>query len=53
MTGGAPGDSTHVLSTLAYRYTFLMGKLDWGVGTFVVALPVTLIFIFILIRWVK
>jgi multiple sugar transport system permease protein len=53
MTGGAPGDSSHVLSTLAYRYTFLMGKLDWGVGTFVVALPVTLLFIFILIRWVK
>jgi len=53
MTGGAPGDSTHVLSTLAYRYTFLMGKLDWGVGTFVVALPVTLLFIFILIRWVR
>lgn len=53
MTGGAPGDSTHVLATLAYRYTFQMGKLDWGVGTFVTALPVTLLFIFILIRWVK
>jgi multiple sugar transport system permease protein len=53
MTGGAPGDSSHVLSTLAYRYTFLMGKIDWGVGTFVVALPITLLFIFILIRWVK
>jgi len=53
MTGGAPGDSTHVLSTLAYRYTFLMGKIDWGVGTFITALPVTLLFIFILIRWVK
>src|SRR5947208_5449801 len=22
LTGGAPGDSTHVLATLAYRYTF-------------------------------
>lgn len=53
MTGGAPGDSTHVLSTLAYRYTFLMGKIDWGVGTFITALPVTFLFIFILIRWVK
>jgi len=53
MTGGAPGDSTHVLATLAYRYTFQMGKIDWGVGTFVTALPVTLLFIFILIRWVK
>lgn len=53
MTGGAPGDSTHVLATLAYRYTFQMGKLDWGVGTFITALPVTLLFIFILIRWVK
>jgi len=53
MTGGAPGDSTHVLATLAYRYTFQMGRLDWGVGTFVTALPITLLFIFILIRWVR
>ena len=53
MTGGAPGDSTHVLATLAYRYTFQMGKIDWGVGTFVTALPVTLLFIFILIKKVK
>jgi multiple sugar transport system permease protein len=53
MTGGAPGDSTHVLSTLAYRYTFQMGKIDWGVGTFLTALPITLLFIFILIRKVK
>jgi multiple sugar transport system permease protein len=53
MTGGAPGDSTHVLATLAYRYTFQMGKIDWGVGTFVTALPITLLFIFILIRWVR
>jgi multiple sugar transport system permease protein len=53
MTGGAPGDSSHVLATLAYRYTFQMGRLDWGVGTFVTALPITLLFIFILIRWVK
>jgi multiple sugar transport system permease protein len=53
MTGGAPGDSSHVLATLAYRYTFQMGRIDWGVGTFVTALPITLLFIFILIRWVK
>jgi multiple sugar transport system permease protein len=53
MTGGAPGDSSHVLATLAYRYTFLMGKIDWGVGTFITALPITLLFIFILICWVK
>jgi multiple sugar transport system permease protein len=53
MTGGAPGDSSHVLATLAYRYTFQMGKIDWGVGTFVTALPITLLFIFILIRWVR
>jgi len=53
MTGGAPGDSSHVLATLAYRYTFQMGRIDWGVGTFVTALPVTLLFIFILIKKVK
>jgi multiple sugar transport system permease protein len=53
MTGGAPGDSTHVLATLAYRYTFQMGKIDWGIGTFITALPITLLFIFILIRKIK
>jgi multiple sugar transport system permease protein len=53
MTGGAPGDSTHVLATLAYRYTFTMGRLEWGMATFAVALPVTLGFIALLLRWVK
>jgi multiple sugar transport system permease protein len=53
MTGGAPGDSTHVLATLAYRYTFQMGRLEWGLATFAVALPVTLLFIFLLMRWVR
>jgi multiple sugar transport system permease protein len=53
MTGGAPGDSTHVLATLAFRYTFLIGKIDWGVGVFATALPVTLLFIFVLIRKIK
>jgi multiple sugar transport system permease protein len=53
MTGGAPGDSTHVLATLAYRYTFQMGRLEWGLATFAVALPVTLGFIGLLLRWVK
>jgi len=53
MTGGAPGDSTHVLATLAYRYTFRVGKIDWGVGVFATALPVTLLFIFILIKKIR
>ena len=53
MTGGAPGDSTHVLATLAYRYAFQMGNVDWAVGTFMTALPITLLFIFILMRWVR
>lgn len=53
MTGGAPGDATHVLATLAYRYTFSMGHLDWGLATFAVALPVTLLFIGLLLRWVR
>jgi multiple sugar transport system permease protein len=53
MTGGAPGDSTHVLATLAFRYTFLMGKIEWGVGVFATVLPVTLLFIYILIRRIR
>jgi multiple sugar transport system permease protein len=53
MTGGAPGDSTHVLATLAYRYTFKVGKIDWGVGVFATALPITLLFIFVLIKKIR
>jgi multiple sugar transport system permease protein len=53
MTGGAPGDSTHVLATLAFRYTFLMGKVEWGVGVFATVLPVTLLFIYVLIRRIR
>ena len=53
MTGGGPGDSTHVLATLAYRYTFRMGKIDWGMGVFATALPVTLLFIFVLIKKIR
>jgi len=53
MTGGAPGDSTHVLATLAYRYTFRVGKIDWGMGVFATALPVTLLFIFVLIKKIR
>jgi hypothetical protein len=30
-----------------------MGNVDWAVGTFMTALPITLLFIFILMRWVK
>jgi multiple sugar transport system permease protein len=53
MTGGAPGDTTHVIATLAYRYTFAMGRLEWGLSTFAVVLPITLLFIGLLMRWVK
>ena len=53
LTGGAPGDSTHVLATLAYRYTFMLGRIEWGVGVFATALPVTLLFIFILIKKIR
>jgi len=30
-----------------------MGRLEWGLATFAVALPVTLGFIGLLLRWVK
>ena len=30
-----------------------MGKIDWGMGVFATALPVTLLFIFILIKKVR
>lgn len=50
MTGGAPGDSAHVLAMLAYRHIFRIGKIDWGVGVFASALPVTLLLSFLLIE---
>ena len=53
LTRGGPYDSTHVLATLAYRYTFKVGKIDWGVGVFATALPVTLLFIFVLIKKIR
>ena len=46
-------DGAGMLATLAYRYTFTMGRLEWGMATFAVALPITLIFIGMLLRWVK
>jgi hypothetical protein len=30
-----------------------MGRLEWGMATFAVALPITLVFIGMLLRWVK
>src|SRR5437899_1299148 len=47
------GIFNYLLATLAYRYTFQMGRLEWGLATFAVALPVTLGFIGLLLRWVK
>lgn len=53
LTGGGPADSTHVLSTLAFRYAFQMANPALGMTVFTVALPFTLLLVFILMRWVK
>lgn len=53
LTGGGPADTTHVLPTLAFRYAFQMANPSLGMTVFTVALPFTLLLVFILMRWVK
>lgn len=49
LTRGGPGSSTHVISTLAYRYAFEMGDLGVSSAMLVSVLPIIIILILILI----
>lgn len=53
VTGGAPGDSTHVLATLGVDYAFEIGFVELGVSVGLTALPLVVILIVLLVSRLK
>ncbi|MEM3386027.1 MAG: sugar ABC transporter permease [Nitrososphaeria archaeon] len=53
LTRGGPGSSTHVISTLAYRYAFEMGDLGISSAILVSVLPAIIILIFVILKYLK
>jgi len=49
LTGGGPGDSTHVLATLGIRY-LRIDKLDLGIAAIIVAMPLVLPLLYVMVR---
>ncbi len=49
LTGGGPGDKTHVLATLGIRY-LRIDKLDLGVAAIITAMPFVLPFVFFMVK---
>jgi multiple sugar transport system permease protein len=49
LTGGGPGDKTHVLATLGVRY-LRIDKLDLGIASIIVAMPFILPLVFFMVR---
>lgn len=49
LTGGGPGDKTHVLATLGVRY-LRIDKLDLGIASIIVAMPFILPLVFYMVR---
>ena len=53
LTRGGPADSTHVLSTLAYRYGFWIGNLNVAAASLVSILPLLLALIFLVLKYFR
>jgi len=53
LTRGGPADSTHVLSTLAYRYGFWIGNLNVAAASLVSILPILLALIFLVLKYFR
>lgn len=53
ITRGGPADLTHVISTLAYRYGFWIGNINVGAATIVTLLPMTLMLMFVVLKWFR
>jgi len=53
VTRGGPADSTHVISTLAYRYGFWIGRINVGAAAIITLLPVTLLLSLIVMKWFR
>ncbi|MFO1351245.1 MAG: sugar ABC transporter permease [Gammaproteobacteria bacterium] len=49
LTGGGPGEQTHVLATLGIRYAFNLTEIDTGIATVMTALPVLVPLVIILV----
>lgn len=49
LTGGGPGDQTHVLATLGIRY-LRIDKLDLGIASVIIAMPLVLPLVFVMVR---
>jgi len=53
LTGGGPGDNTHLLATLGIRYGFGQNDIGTGVATVVTALPLLLPLVILLLYWIR
>jgi len=53
LTKGGPADSTHLISTLAFRYGFELGDLGISSAMIVLALPMIITLILILLKFLK
>lgn len=53
LTKGGPADSTHLISTLAFRYGFELGDLGLSSAMIVFALPIIIILILLLLKFLK
>ena len=53
LTGGDPGGKTHLISTLAYKYTLFVGDVSLGVSSYIILMPVLFILIFVLMKSVN
>lgn len=53
ITGGAPGDTTHVLATLGVDYAFEIGFVELGVSVGLTALPLIVLLIVLLVARLK
>jgi multiple sugar transport system permease protein len=49
LTGGGPGDQTHVLATLGIRY-LRIDKLSLGIASIIVAMPLVLPMVWFMVR---
>jgi multiple sugar transport system permease protein len=50
LTRGDPGETTHLLSTLGFRYAFVLLRIREGLSLYLLVIPVLLIFIILLLR---
>ncbi len=50
LTRGDPGETTHMLSTLGFRYAFVLLRIREGLSLYLLVIPVLIVFIILLLR---